>query len=118
MAVSTAFTARWSRQRKNLNCDFNDLRKELIARKYSNKTIKAYMYYNRDLVFFSGRIPSEITNTDIVEYLVYLAENKNVATATMNQAINALKFYYGSMLKKSLSTKSRDQEKIKSCLLF
>ena len=37
---------------------------------------------------------------DIKDYLLYLAEEKQSATSTLNQAINALKFYYGSMLKK------------------
>jgi site-specific recombinase XerD len=32
--------------------------------------------------------------------LLYLAEEKQSATSTLNQAINALKFYYGTMLKK------------------
>ena len=31
---------------------------------------------------------------------MYLAEDKGSATSTLNQAINAVKFYYGSMLKK------------------
>ena len=38
--------------------------------------------------------------TTYKDYLLYLAEEKESATATINQAINALKFYYGSMLKK------------------
>ncbi|MBM3212642.1 integrase, partial [Candidatus Poribacteria bacterium] len=33
-------------------------------------------------------------------YLLYLVEEKEAATSTLNQAINALKFYYGTMLKK------------------
>jgi integrase/recombinase XerD len=37
---------------------------------------------------------------DIRDYLLYLAEEKQSATSTLNQAINALKFYYDSMLKK------------------
>jgi len=44
--------------------------------------------------------PSEVNDNDIKNYLLYLAEEKESATATINQAINALKFYYGAMLKK------------------
>ena len=36
------------------------------------------------------------------DYLFHLAEEKQAATSTLNQAINALKFYYGTMLKKKL----------------
>ncbi|MEM5867761.1 MAG: tyrosine-type recombinase/integrase [Candidatus Aenigmatarchaeota archaeon] len=80
--------------------DFEDLRRELVSRKYSNKTIKAYHYFNRDFLNFIGKRPSEITDNDIKEYPAYLAEEKQSATSTLNQAINALKFYYGAMLKK------------------
>jgi len=83
-----------------INYDFSDLKKELVSRKYSSKTLKSYVYYNRELIDFAGKSPSEITNEDIKNFLVYLTETKNAATATINQAINALKFYYGGILKK------------------
>jgi site-specific recombinase XerD len=79
---------------------FEDLRRELVSRKYSYKTVKGYLYYNRDFQNFTGKIPSDIDDNDIKDYLLYLAEEKQSATSTVNQAINALKFYYGSMLKK------------------
>jgi len=79
---------------------FEDLRRELISRKYSYKTVKCYLYYNRDFLIFVDKKPSEINDSDIKDYLLYLAEEKQSATSTLNQAINALKFYYGTMLKK------------------
>ncbi len=79
---------------------FEDLRREVVSRKYSYKTVKGYLYYNRDFLSFTGKSPYEITDNDIKEYLAYLAEEKQSATSTLNQAINALKFYYGTMLKK------------------
>jgi hypothetical protein len=83
-----------------LSLKFEDLRRELVSRKYSYKTVKGYIYYNRDFLNFIGKNPSEITDRDIKDYLVYLSEEKESATSTLNQAINALKFYYGTMLKK------------------
>ncbi|HQP52066.1 MAG TPA: tyrosine-type recombinase/integrase [Syntrophorhabdaceae bacterium] len=80
--------------------DFKDLCRELISRKYSYKTVKAYIYYNRDFLNFIGENPVEVNNNGIKEYLFHLAEEKQFATSTLNQAINALKFYYGTMLKK------------------
>ncbi len=80
--------------------NFEDLRRELVSRKYSYKTVKGYIYYNRDFLNFTDKGPSEVNDDDIKDYLLYLAEEKESATATINQAINALKFYYGSMLKK------------------
>jgi integrase/recombinase XerD len=79
---------------------FEDLRKELVSRKYSYKTVKGYLYYNRDFINFIDKKPSQINDSDIKDYLLHLAEEKKSATSTLNQAINALKFYYGTMLKK------------------
>ncbi|GER92649.1 integrase [hot springs metagenome] len=77
-----------------------DLKRELLSRKYSYRTVKGYLYYNRDFLYFVKKQPSEVNDSDIKDYLVHLAEEKQSATFTLNQAINALKFYYGSMLKK------------------
>jgi len=65
-----------------------------------NTTVKSYMYYNSDLLIFAHKSPSDINESDIKDYLFYLAEEKQSATSTINQAINALKFYYGIILKK------------------
>lgn len=46
------------------------------------------------------RAECEIKDEDIKNYLVYLSEEKGAATSTLNQAINALKFHYGAMLKR------------------
>ncbi|MBI4653576.1 MAG: phage integrase N-terminal SAM-like domain-containing protein [Nitrospirae bacterium] len=69
--------------------------RELISRKYSRMTVKGYLYYNKDFIRFTGKTPPEINDNDIKNYLYYLAEKKQSATSTLNQAINALKFYYG-----------------------
>lgn len=79
---------------------FEDLRRELVSRKYSYKTIKGYVYYNKDLIRYAAKNSSDIQEADIKKYLTYLVEEKESATATLNQAINALKFYYGTVLKK------------------
>ena len=78
-----------------------DLRKELVARKYSYKSIKSYLRYNKEFLDFVKVTEAGINNDHIKDYLVYLAEEKQAATATLNSAINALKFYYGQVLKHS-----------------
>ena len=89
------------------------MRRELVSRKYSYKTIKGYVYYNKDFLNFTGKSPYAITDNDIKEYLAYLAEEKQFATSTLNQAINALKFYYGTMLKKKFLYKIKRPRKDK-----
>jgi len=80
---------------------FDKLRKELTSRKYSPKTIKTYAHYNENLLRFTRKNPIEITNEDIRNYLSYLASNKNFSASTLNIVINALKLYYGDILKKN-----------------
>ncbi|MBA3060979.1 MAG: hypothetical protein FP832_04935 [Nitrospirae bacterium] len=72
---------------------FDDLKRELLSRKYSYKTVKGYLYYNRDFLSFIKKQPSDISDSDIKDYLLHLAEERQSATSTLNQAINALKFY-------------------------
>ncbi|SFM96188.1 phage integrase N-terminal SAM-like domain-containing protein [Thermodesulforhabdus norvegica] len=76
------------------------LQKELLIRKYSKRTIKSYMKYNRDFLLFAGKKPEEIENDDIKKYLYYMVEQKKVATSTLNIVINALRFFYGEVLNK------------------
>jgi len=76
------------------------LQKELSIRKYSRRTIRSYIRINRDFLLFAGKRPEEITNEDVKEYLYYAVNQKKVAASTLNIIINALKFYYGEVLKK------------------
>lgn len=93
--------------------NFEDLRRELLSKKYSYKTVKSYLYFNKDFLTFMSKSPIEITDTDIKDYLFYLAEEKEAATSTINQAINALKFYYGTMLKKKFLYEIKRPRKVK-----
>ena len=78
----------------------DELKKELISRRYSQRTIKLYLYHNEKFLWFSKKNPSEVSNVDIKDYLYYLANDKGVLTSTLNTTINALKFYYGEVLKR------------------
>ena len=81
---------------------FNDLLREMVSRKYSPKTIKAYINYNNDFLKFTSKTPNNIAERNVKDYLFHLAEEMQVATSTLNCAINAMKFYYGTFLKKYL----------------
>ncbi len=73
-----------------------------MLRKYSQRTIKLYLYQNREFIEFSKKKLSEVSNADIKDYLYQLVNDKRVSTSTLNTAtaINALKFYYGEVLKR------------------
>ena len=76
------------------------LERELSIRKYSRKTIKSYMRYNRDFLLITGKSPEEVGNEDIKKYLYHMIEQRDIAISTLNIIINALKFYYGEILGK------------------
>lgn len=80
--------------------NFEDLKRELTFRKYSPKTIKAYLYYNKNFLESAKKTSQQIRENDIKNYLFHLANERKVSTSILNGAINALKFYYGTILKK------------------
>jgi site-specific recombinase XerD len=85
----------------------------MISRKYSHKTVKAYLCFNRDFLSHAGKSSSLISESDVKNYLLYLAEEKQSATSTLNQAINALKFYYRGILKRKFLYKIKRHRKDK-----
>jgi len=74
------------------------MRQELEARRYSRKTVKAYLRFNRELLRHAGKVPDEVDNEDVRRYLSHLAGERKVATSTINQAISALRFMYGKVM--------------------
>lgn len=86
------------KQEKESKTLFEDLRRELMSRKYSPRTVKAHIYCNKNFLEFTVKSAENITEKDIKSYLFHLVDEKKVSTSTLNSAINALKFYYGSVL--------------------
>ena len=64
--------------------------------------IKYYTGYNRGFLLFVEEEPDEIDNKDIKKFLYFMGKEKKVSASTLNIIINALKFYYGEILKLSL----------------
>lgn len=79
---------------------FDALEKELKIRNFSQKTVKAYLYYNRDLVKYCRKDPTIIAESDIKDYLWYLLNQRHVSAATARLALNAIKFYYRTVKKR------------------
>jgi len=54
------------------------LQKELSIRRYSKRTIKSYMRYNRDFLLFTGKKPEEIEDEDIKKntFTIWLSRGK------------------------------------------
>jgi len=82
---------------------FDALKKELIIRNFSQKTINSYIYYNQDLISFCKKDPRNVKESDIKEYLEYLLDKRNVSSSTARLALNALKFYYLKVQKRKFN---------------
>lgn len=78
---------------------FYNLERELKIRGFSKNTVSSYMHYNKELLKQANKSPREISTDDIKEYLFAL-KNRGSANATLNVAINAIKFYCGKILRR------------------
>ncbi|MGC8765714.1 MAG: phage integrase N-terminal SAM-like domain-containing protein, partial [Brevinematia bacterium] len=71
--------------------EFLDLKKHLLYRKYSERTVRLYLYYNKELLKFCRKKAEEITEEDIRNYLYYLGDVLKLSSQTLNVALNAIK---------------------------
>ena len=67
---------------------------QLMLKRYSHVTIKAYRsYFSQFLLYFSKKDPQEIQKSDVQSYLPNEIQNRKWSESTQNQAVNAIKFY-------------------------
>jgi integron integrase len=79
------------------------VRERIRYRHYSYRTEEAYVGWVRRFVAFHGRRhPREMGAVEIEAFLNHLANERHVAAATHNQALSALLFLYGDVLRVEL----------------
>jgi site-specific recombinase XerD len=74
------------------------LERELHARKYSPRTIRSYLHYNRAFCQKVQKPPESVNEGDISGYLAWLDKTLKQSASTMNMVISALKFFYHEVL--------------------
>jgi site-specific recombinase XerD len=79
------------------------LEAELRSRKYSLKTVRSYVHYNRAICRTLQKKPEAVTAEDIKRYLAYLDKDRDLSSSSMNLAISAFKFFYGWVLRKNIA---------------
>jgi sulfur transfer protein SufE len=80
---------------------FDTLNTEIKIRHYAPKTLKAYRGWTRHFqTFTQSKNYRALTQQDMVDFLSYLAVEKQVTASSQNQAFNALLFLYQHVLKK------------------
>jgi integron integrase len=79
------------------------VRSQLRLRHYSIRTEQAYIHWIKQfIIFHDKRHPSEMAEPEISIFLSHLAQDKNVAVSTQNQALSAILFLYRDVLRLAL----------------
>jgi integron integrase len=79
---------------------YSDLNAEIKLRHYSQKTLKSYRGWVRQLQsFIKSKDPRQLSTSDVKDFLTHLSVERKVAASTQNQAFNALLFFYRHILK-------------------
>jgi len=77
------------------------VREEIRRRNYSYKTEQSYTSWIVRYIKYHGTVhPNKLGDAEVEQYLNYLANNRNVAAGTQNQALSALVFLYKEVLGK------------------
>ena len=71
----------------------------LRSRKYSPRTQKVYIYYNRLICRTLQKTPEEIRPEDVTEFIANMEKSKEYSASAMNLAISAIKFFFKHVLK-------------------
>ncbi len=108
------------------------MKKEMLRRKLSKKTIKTYIFYVKKFLLFCKKPPRKFSKKDCREFLEKLMDkkfnwsktkrnstNKEVAGSTLNVALNSLRFMMEEILRKSMKLNikySKTPKKSAECL--
>ena len=77
----------------------DQVRAELRTRHYSIRTEQTYIdWIKRFIIFHKKQHPKNLGAAQVQAFLNHLAVNRNVASSTQNQALNALVFLYKQVL--------------------
>lgn len=81
----------------------DQVRAAIRMKHYSAKTGEAYVNWARQFILFHNkRHPGQMGEIEVGQFLQHLALNKGVAASTQNQALSALLFLYGNVLRNPL----------------
>ena len=80
------------------------VRTAIRLRHYSRRTEDAYLWWIRRFIVFQGRRhPAECGSAEVSGFLAHLATERQVSASTQNQALSALLFLYGEVLRQPVA---------------
>ncbi|MES2627152.1 MAG: integron integrase [Pseudomonadota bacterium] len=75
------------------------LSEHMLVRHYSKRTIDSYLYWIRYYIrFHHKRHPKDMGKEEVLEFLTFMAVQRNVSVSTQKTALNALAFLYNKFL--------------------
>jgi integron integrase len=81
----------------------DQVRQTLRIKHYSYRTEQSYVDWIKRFIYFHGkRHPREMGAEEIQAYITYLANERQVAASTQNQALSAILFLYKYVLQKEI----------------
>jgi integron integrase len=71
----------------------------MVMRHYGKRTVESYSYWIRYYIRYQGRRhPADLGQAQVLEFLCFLADQRQVSVATQKIALNALAFLYNKYL--------------------
>lgn len=85
--------------------------RDVIRRKhYSIRTEQAYIdWIKRFIIYHGKRLPRELGEEEVAEFLTHLARDLGVAASTQNQALSALLFLYKEVLRHEIGWLEKEE---------
>ncbi|MBI5390976.1 tyrosine-type recombinase/integrase [Candidatus Woesearchaeota archaeon] len=77
------------------------MKKEMLRRKHSHRTVMTYLFYIRKFLQFCPKDPRQFSKKDCREFLEHFMGD-DIAGSTLNVALNALRFMMEEVLRKSM----------------
>ena len=85
----------------------SQLETELHSRKYSPRTIRTYVHYNRALCRYLQKSPEDMSELDIKTYLAQVDKVLNGSASSINLALSSFKFFYREIVKRNIVHEQR-----------
>jgi integron integrase len=81
----------------------DQVRETLRVKHYSYRTEHTYLdWIKRFIIFHNKRHPKEMGAEEVQEFITYLANERNIAASTQNQALSAIVFLYKYVLQQEI----------------
>lgn len=87
---------------------------ELVLRGFSPRTQEAYVSAVYQLAKYYRRSPDQISDLEIREYLLYLAQTRQLAASSRNQATSGLRFFYAHVVGRAVEQVVRVMPRVRA----